>query len=419
MGLVLFFVHDPLTRFIAQVLAITLLSRAIGLLTRRLGQPLVVAEMIGGIMLGPSLLGWVAPEQWAQLFTPSSLVPLRLASQFGLVFFMFLVGLELDQAHFRGRSSSAVVISQSGIVVPFILGGALGLWMYPRFSSASTSQTAFVLFAGAAMSVTAFPVLARILTERRMLDTRIGAIAITCAAIDDVTAWCMLAFIVAVARHHDVSSAAITTVAVIAYVGVMIGAVRPLLSRLAARVLTPDTLSQTVVAIVVVVVLLSAWATELIGIHALFGGFFAGVIIPRENGFARALSHRLEGLVVMLLPLFFASSGLNTQIGLLSGGREWAVCGLIILVASTGKFGGCAVAARASGYNWREATTIGVLMNTRGLMELIVLNIGLELGVISPIVFSMMVMMALVTTFTTTPLVRWLTPPIAPTAAPG
>jgi Kef-type K+ transport system membrane component KefB len=405
-----YLIHDPLTRFVAQVLAVTLLSRAIGLLTWRLGQPLVIAEMIGGIMLGPSLLGWVAPELWAHLFTSESLLPLRLASQFGLMFFMFLVGLELDSSHYRGRSSSSVVIAQIGIVVPFVLGSALGLWMYPRFSSESTSRTAFVLFVGAAMSITAFPVLARILTEWRMLDTRVGAIAIASAAIGDVTAWCLLAFIVAVARHHDVSGAAITTVAAIAYVGLMVGAVRPLLSRLAARVTPPDTVPQTVVAIVVVLVLISSWATELIGIHALFGGFLAGVIMPRENGFARALSHRLEGLVVMLLPLFFASSGLNTQIGLLSGGNEWAVCGLIILVASAGKFGGSAVAARTTGFSWREAGVIGVLMNTRGLMELIVLNIGLELGVISPIVFSMMVIMALVTTFTTTPLVRWLTP---------
>jgi Kef-type K+ transport system membrane component KefB len=405
-------IHDPLTRFIAQVVAIILVSRVIGLLTRRLGQPLVIAEMIGGIVLGPSLLGWVAPELWRELFTPDSLSVLRLVSQFGLVIFMFLVGLELDPALYRGRNASSLVISQSGIVVPFVLGCALGFWMYPRFSSPSASQTGFVLFAGAAMSVTAFPVLARILSEQRMIGTRIGTIAITCAAIDDVTAWCLLAFIVAVARHHEVSDAIVTTVAAVGYVGLMIGAVRPLLARIAARVSNPEAVPQPVVAMAVGLVLLSGWVTELIGIHALFGGFLAGAIMPRERGFAHALVRRLEDLVVVVfLPLFFASSGLNTQLGLLSGGRAWAVTGLIILVACAGKFGGCTIAARATGYGWREASTIGVLMNTRGLMELIVLNIGLELGVISPIVFSMMVIMALVTTFATTPLVRWLTPP--------
>jgi Kef-type K+ transport system membrane component KefB len=411
-------IHDPLTRFIAQVVAITVLSRGFGLIVRRLGQPLVIAEMIGGIVLGPSLLGWVAPGFSAELFTPESLGMLRLVSQFGLVFFMFLVGLELDPEHYRGRSSSSIVISQSGLVVPFVLGGVLALWLYPRFGTTGTSRIAFVLFTGAAMSITAFPVLARILTEQRLLGTPIGAITITCAAINDVTAWCILAFIVAVARNDGVSGAVLTTATALAYIGLMIGIVRPLLSRLAARVLAPNTLPlaldalpKNVVAIVVVVVLLSSWATELIGIHALFGGFLAGVIMPKEHGFARALGRRLEDLVVVVfLPLFFAFSGLHTQIGLLSGGYEWAVCALVILVAFAGKFGGCTIAARATGFAWREASAIGVLMNTRGLMELIVLNIGLELGVISPIVFSMMVIMALITTVVTAPLVRRLAP---------
>jgi Kef-type K+ transport system membrane component KefB len=409
-------IHDPLTRFIAQVVAITLLTRVLGVIMRRVGQPLVIAEMLGGIMLGPSLLGWALPELSAALFTPDSLGVLKLVSQFGLVFFMFLVGLELDPAHYRGRSSTSILISQSGTFVPFILGGVLALWMYPRFGSTTTSRIAFVLFTGAAMSITAFPVLARILIEQRLLGTRVGAIAITCAAIGDVTAWCVLAFIVAVARHDDVYGAVLTTTMALAYVGLMIGMMRPLLGRLAARVAppgalpqAPDVLPKTVIAIVVVVVLLSSWTTEVIGIHALFGGFLAGVIMPKEHGFAHALSKRLEDLVVVVfLPLFFAFSGLRTQIGLLSGGYEWAVCGLIILVACAGKFGGCAVAARATGFDWREAGAIGVLMNTRGLMELIVLNIGLELGVISPVVFSMMVVMALVTTVAAAPLVRRL-----------
>jgi Kef-type K+ transport system membrane component KefB len=408
---VTYLVHEPLTRLVAQVVAVTVLSRVIGLVTRRLGQPLVIAEMVGGIMLGPSLLGWVAPGLWAGLFTPESLAVLGLVSQFGLIFFMFLVGLELDPARLRGNSSASVMIAQSGIFVPFVLGGALAVWLFPRFGGATTSRTAFVLFTGAAMSVTAFPVLARILTEQKLLGTRIGAVAITCAAIDDVTAWCVLAFIVAVARHADVTGAALTTLAAVAYVGLMLAVVRPVLARLARRVADADAMPHNAVAVVVIVVLLSSWATELIGIHSLFGGFVAGAIMPKDRGFARALGRRLEDLVVVvLLPLFFAFSGLRTQIGLLSGAGDWLVCGLVVLVACAGKFGGCAGAARATGFGWREATAIGVLMNTRGLMELIVLNIGLELGVISPTVFSMMVIMALVTTIVAAPLLRRLVP---------
>ncbi|HEX2687146.1 MAG TPA: cation:proton antiporter [Kofleriaceae bacterium] len=406
-----FLIHNPLTRFIAQVVAVTVLSRGIGLVARRFSQPLVIAEMLGGIVLGPSLLGWVAPDLWGELFTPDSLVVLRLVSQFGLVFFMFLVGLELDPKHYRGSNAASVLIAQSGIFVPFALGGILAFWIYPVYGGTNTSKIAFVLFTGAAMSVTAFPVLARILTEQRLFSTRIGAVTIACAAIADVTAWCVLAFIVTVARHAALSDAVFTTVAAIGYIGVMLGAVRPLLSKLASRLPAPDAIPQNVIVVVVVFVLLSSWATELIGIHALFGGFLAGVIMPKEHGFAQAIGRRLEDLVVVVfLPLFFASSGLQTQIGLLSGARDWAVCGLIVFIACAGKFGGCAAAARAVGFRWCEASAIGVLMNTRGLMELIVLNIGLELGVISPIVFSMMVIMALVTTIGATPVLRWLAP---------
>ena len=404
-------IHDSLTRLIAQVVAILVVSRLIGLVTRRLGQPLVVAEMIGGIVLGPSLLGWIAPQVSAELFTPSSLDLLGLISQFGLVLFMFLVGLELDPAHYRGSSRSSVVIAQSGIFVPFVLGNVLALWMYPRYASPTTPRLAFVLFSGAAMSVTAFPVLGRILIERRLLGTRIGTVAITCAAIDDVTAWCILAFMVGVVRHSEVWGAVLTTTAAFAYVVVMFGVVKPLLARLLARVSDPEAMSHSVVAFVVILLLLSSWTTELIGIHGLFGGFMFGAILPKDRGFARAVHRRLEAVVVVvLLPLFFAVSGLRTRIGLLEAGGDWAACGLVVLVACAGKFGGCTVAARVTGYSWRDAGALGVLMNTRGLMELIVLNIGLDLGILSPVVFSMMVVMALVTTFSTTPLLRWLAP---------
>lgn len=402
-----FLIHDSLTRFIAQVVVIVVVSRGIALVTRRLDQPLVVAEMIGGIVLGPSLLGWAAPGVSAVLFPADSLGMLRLFSHFGLVLFMFLIGLELDPAHVRRNNRASIAIAQSGIVLPFVLGGTLALWMYPEFCSVTTSKVAFVLFAGSAMSVTAFPVLARILTERDILNTRIGAVAITCAAIDDVTAWCLLAFTIGVARHGGMTNAMFTMCAALGYVGLMIGIVRPLLSRFSRQVSDSGVIPQHVMALLIVLLLLSSWTTELIGIHGLFGSFLFGVVLPRDRGFAQALVRRLEDLVVVvLLPLFFASSGLNTRIGLLTSGHDWAVCGLIVVVACAGKLGGCAIAARVTGFAWREAGTLGVLMNTRGLMELIVLNIGLELGVISPAVFSMMVIMALVTTCAAAPLLR-------------
>jgi len=404
-------VHDSLTRLIAQVIVILMVSRVIALVTRRLGQPLVIAEMIGGIVLGPSLLGWVAPDVSAALFTPDSLGVLRLFSNFGLIFFMFLVGLDFDPSHYRKNNLVSLVISQSGILIPFAFGSVLALWMYPQFCSATTSRITFMLFTGAAMSVTAFPVLARILTERGILDTRIGSMTITCAAIDDVTAWCILAFMVGVARHSDTSHAVLTTIAALGYSGLMIGFVRPLLSGLSKQVSDSGTIPQRLVAFLIALLLLSGWITELIGIHGLFGSFLFGAILPRDRDFARALVRRLEDLiVVVLLPLFFASSGLHTRIGLLTNGRDWAVCGLVVFIACVGKLGGCAIAARVTGFTWREAGMLGILMNTRGLMELIVLNIGLELGVISPVVFSMMVIMALVTTCLTSPLLRWIVP---------
>jgi Kef-type K+ transport system membrane component KefB len=402
-----YLVHDSLTRFIAQVVVIVVVSRMIALVPRRVAQPLVIAEMIGGIVLGPSLLGWAAPEASAVLFPADSLGVLRLFSHFGLVFFMFLIGLEFDLAHVRRHNLASIAIAQSGILLPFVLGGTLALWMYPQFCSGAVSKAGFVLFVGSAMSVTAFPVLARILAERGLLHTRLGAVAITCAAIDDVTAWCLLAFAICVARHGELLTALLTTGAATGYMALMIGVVRTRLARLSRHASDSGAIPQPLVAFLIVLLLLSSWLTEVIGIHALFGSFLFGGILPRDRGFAQALVRRLEDLVVVVfLPLFFASSGLQTRIGLLANGHDWMVCGLIVIVACAGKLGGCALAARATGFTWRDAGTLGVLMNTRGLMELIVLNIGLELGVISPAVFSMMVIMALVTTCSTAPLLR-------------
>ncbi|HTM23284.1 MAG TPA: cation:proton antiporter, partial [Kofleriaceae bacterium] len=402
---------NPVTRFLAQAIAIIVASRLVGVVMRRIGQPMVIAEIVAGILLGPSLLGWLAPDAKELLFPASSLGLLQIVSQIGLILFMFLVGLELDPRLLRGRTHTSVLISHTSIVVPFLLGVGLASWLYPRFADQGVRFSAFALFMGAAMSITAFPVLARILTERRLLRTRVGALTIACAAVDDVTAWCILAFVVAISRSTALHGAFTTTALAAAYVLVMLVAVRPLLVRLAARVATPEAMTQNLVAVVLVLVFLSSWATELIGIHALFGAFIFGAVLPKQGGFARALAEKLEDLVlVVLLPLFFAFSGLRTDISLLSSSYHWLVCALIIAVACAGKFGGAAIPARLTGLSWRESATLGLLMNTRGLMELIVINIGLDLGVISPTIFSMMVVMALFTTFLTTPAVAAIYP---------
>ena len=400
-------IYDPLTRLFGQIIAIVLVSRLLGLVSRRIAQPMVIAEITAGILLGPSLLGWLLPEAAGVLFAPESLGALQLLSQVGLVLFMFLIGLELDPKLLAGRARTSVAISHTSIVVPFALGAGLAFWLYPRLSDPSVSFTAFTLFLGAAMSVTAFPVLARILSERRLLRTRVGAVTLACAAVDDVTAWCILAFVVAIARSTGLAAAGVTTVLSLVYIAAMFLLVRPLLSRLATRVSESEGLSNNAVAVVMLLLFASAWTTELIGIHALFGAFLLGAVLPKDGGFAHALAQKLEDLVlVVLLPLFFAYSGVRTQLGLLDTASDWWICGLIVLVASLGKFGGGAAAARLTGLSWRESGVLGILMNTRGLMELIVLNIGLDIGVISPTLFAMMVVMALVTTFLTSPVLE-------------
>ncbi|MBC8068816.1 MAG: cation:proton antiporter [Deltaproteobacteria bacterium] len=402
--------QDPLALFIVQAVLIIVAARVVGLLARRLEQPMVIAEIVAGIVLGPSVLGLLAPELMAAVFPAGSLKFLGLMSQTGLVLFMFLVGLELDPTMLRGRGKTSVMISHASIIVPFALGVGLSLWLRPALDEPADGLS-FALFMGVAMSITAFPVLARILTERQLLRTPLGAIAIACAAVDDITAWCVLAFVVSIVRAGGVMDAVWTTGLALVYVFTMLWVVRPLLERLGSRISSDRGPSQNVMAAVFVTLFASAWTTELIGIHALFGAFMFGAIVPKQNGFARVLAEKLEDVVVVfMLPLFFAFSGLRTQIGLLDTGAHWLWCGAIILLACLGKFGGSTIAARLTKLSWRESSAIGILMNTRGLMELVALNIGLDLGVISPTVFTMMVLMALVTTFMTTPLLQWVYP---------
>jgi Kef-type K+ transport system membrane component KefB len=397
---------------LVQIGVVLVAARVVGLLFRRIHQPQVVGEMVAGILLGPSLLGWALPDVSARLFPAASLGFLNSISQVGLLIFMFLVGLELDPRLLRGKSHTAVVTSHASIVAPFFLGALLSLLLYPRLSDDSVTFTGFALFMGAAMSVTAFPVLARILTERGLTKTRVGAVAIACAAVDDVTAWCILAGVVAVVRSGTgAHSLWITLAGSAAFVLVMLGLVRPVLARLEGAFHRQGKMTQDLLGVVLLLGLASAWITEYLGIHALFGAFLAGAVMPKGERFVHALTGKLEDVtVVLLLPLFFAFTGLRTAFGLLEGAEMWGYAALIILVAVAGKWGGSTLAARFTGMSWREAGAVGVLMNTRGLMELVILNIGLDIGVISPALFAMMVLMALVTTFMTSPLLEWIYP---------
>lgn len=392
---------------LVEVLIVIGLSRLVGLAFRWINQPLVIGEIVAGIMLGPSLFGLVAPGLAATLFPPETIPFLNVLSQVGLIFFMFLIGLELNPKYLSGNLEIAILTSHVSILVPFSLGTLLAVLLYPLVSNASVSFTAFALFLGAAMSITAFPVLARILTENNLQGTRLGTLALTCAAVDDVTAWCLLAVAIAVAHTGSISKAIPTILYSLLYIGFMVTVGRTFLQRLASYYRRTRRLNQFVLALIYVGVVASALITELIGIHLIFGAFLLGAIMPKNAGLVREIAVKTEDFVlIFLLPVFFAYSGLRTQIGLLNRPELWALCLAVLAVAIIGKYVGTYVAARVSGIDNREASALGWLMNTRGLTELIVLNIGLSLGVISPLLFTMLVIMALVTTFMTSPLLE-------------
>lgn len=386
-----------------QVVVIGFVARGLGWLFARLHQPRVVGEIVAGILLGPSLLGWLAPSVSAFVFPPAELGPLYSLSQVGLLLFMFKVGVDLDLRQLRKMGPAVVLTSNISILVPFLGGFALAWFLYSRLSSPTVPISVFAMFMGTAMSITAFPVLARILTERNLLHSKIGSIAISSAAVDDVTAWCLLALLLAKLRSHAGTPLWFTMGGLIAYVALMTCGVRPLMARITT--FQNETISTDSLALVLLFAFLSAWITERLGIHALFGAFFAGLVLPRSEGLVHSVASKLETLSnAVLLPLFFAFTGLRTSVRLMSGTTLWFYCGLIIAVAVSGKVLGCMVAARSAEISWRQALSLGLLMNTRGLVELVILNVGLDLRVISPTLFSMMVVMALVTTFMTTPL---------------
>ena len=399
---------SPLGSFILQILTILVASRVCGLILRRLGQPRVMGEIIAGICLGPSLLKAVFPEFHGFLFPESSLPRLFFVSNIGLILFMFIVGLELDLRSLASRAKSALLISHFSIILPFVLGAGLALLLFGEFGPHGFGFLSFALFMGVSMSITAFPVLARIIQEHNLTRTTLGAAAITAAAIDDVTAWCILAVVVGIVQSGSSAGAYAVVSLALVYAGIAVFAVRPALrqwlapSRSGSPPVAPATL-----ALVFMILLASGLLTESIGIHALFGAFLAGVIMPEEGEFKAKLVASVEGVsTLILLPVFFAFTGLRTEIGLINDVHSWLICGAIIAVAVTGKMGGSIAAARFTGLEWRESAGLGALMNTRGLVELVVLNIGYDIGVLTPKIFTMLVIMAIVTTMMTGPLLR-------------
>lgn len=402
---------DTVILVLIEVLIVIGLSRLVGLGCRWIKQPLVIGEIVAGIMLGPSLFGLIAPDLAAAIF-PAEAVPfLNVLSQVGLIFFMFLIGLELNPKYLSGQLEIAILTSHVSILVPFSLGTLIAVLLYPLVSNASVSFTAFALFLGAAMSITAFPVLARIITENNLQGTRLGTLALTCAAVDDVTAWCVLALAIAVARTGSIVGAFPTIIAALVYIGFMVTAGRWFLKRVATYYERTGRLNQLLLAGIYMGVVASALITEIIGIHLIFGAFLLGAVMPKNADLGREIAEKTEDFVlIFLLPVFFAYSGLRTQIGLLNSPELWFLCAAILAVAIAGKYVGTYIAARVGGIEKREASALGWLMNTRGLTELIVLNIGLSLGVISPLLFTMLVIMALVTTFMTSPLLEWTYP---------
>jgi Kef-type K+ transport system membrane component KefB len=389
------------------LLALTVImvtARAVGLLFARLNQPAVIGEVIGGILLGPSLLGRIAPEAQAWLL-PSEAAPfLNLIAQLGVILYMFLVGLELDLGQMRGTVFATVAVSVASIAVPFVMGAAMATALPADLMPVGVPFTSVALFLGVSLSITAFPVLARILGDKKMQRTPLGMLALTCAAINDAIAWCLLAFVVSVMQATP--QAAIQTVALTAvYIVVMLTAGRSLMTRLIGWLDQASHPGEQSLALVLMIVLLSAVATELIGIHAIFGAFLIGAIVPHDNRISAYTFDRLSDLVrVLMLPAFFAYTGLRTEIGLVETAADWALCLAIIVIATAGKWGGTAIAAKLVGMDWRTSTALGILMNTRGLVELIVLNIGLDLGVLTPRLFTMLVIMAVVTTMMTSPI---------------
>ncbi|KAI9360331.1 Cation/H+ exchanger, partial [Zopfochytrium polystomum] len=412
------FAVSPLALLLIQAFVVILTARILSFGLRYLRQPVVVSEVIGGLILGGSALCRI-PAFKTHLFPDSSLPGFSLVANFGLVFYLFLIGLELDPSKLLTSVRSSIPISLAGIALPFGLGVAVARLIYDQYGNKNVAFSSFVIFTGVAMSITAFPVLARILTERRLLQTKVGQATISAAAIDDVMAWTLLVLVIAIINNASSSSADTHSYLIAVYVFLVVVAfviflwftVRPLYRYLLQKAQKSESMENILLFVTFMLVLLSSWFTEVVGVHAIFGGFLVGAVIPHDFGFARKLVAQIEDLImIVFLPLYFAYSGINTRLDQLNTAKQWGMVLLVIVTACVGKLVGCTTAAKLSGLNWRESTAVGVLMNTKGLVELIVLNLGLQAGVITPEIFSIFVVMAVVTTLMTIPLLSIVYP---------
>jgi Kef-type K+ transport system membrane component KefB len=393
-------------QFFLQLVVILGVCRLVSTLAKRIGQPPVVGEMIAGVLLGPSLFGLFFPEWQTALFPAESKPILFAGAQVGLALYMFVVGLEFRVDLVRSRIGSALAISLSGIVVPFIFGCGLAVWLWKdgRFFREGITLAAAAPYLGAAMAITAFPMLARIIVERKLTHTTAGALSLAAGAIDDAAAWCVLAVVLA-GLSGDMKLALYAIGGGALFVGALLTVGKPILRAIATRAEKTTEDFRTMFGLVLVLLMLAAWFTDKIGLYAVFGAFFLGASVPRGK-FCEKLIETIEPLTtLLLLPLFFIYSGLNTRMDVIVGSASlWMVTFAVLAAAILGKWGACYTAARLRGESHRESMGIGMLMNARGLMELIILNIGLERGLITPAFFSIMVIMAIVTTLMCTPL---------------
>ena len=399
-------IHSPIGILLLQIIAILIVCRIFGWLFLKIGQPTVIGEIVAGIVLGPSVLGNLLPDVSAFLFPPESLWNITILSQFGLILFMFAIGMELDISEVRKKLKETILISHTSTIVPFFCGMLTAYFVYESYANKETPFISFALFIGIAMSITAFPVLARIIQEKGLTKTHLGTISLASAANGDITAWCLLAVVIAIAQAGSMLSAIYNIVFSFIYISFMFFAVRPFLRMVGHIYHNKEVIDKGLVAFMFLLLIISSYFTEILGLHALFGAFIAGVVMPSNVKFRKIMTEKVEDVsLALFLPLFFVSTGLRTEIGLLNTPELWSMCGIFIVVAIIGKFGGAMFSARFVGESWKDSLYIGALMNTRGLMELVVLTIGYDMGILPPAIFVMLVLMTLVTTFMTTPLV--------------
>ncbi|MDR1555798.1 MAG: cation:proton antiporter [Tannerellaceae bacterium] len=401
--------ESPIAILLLQIIAILLTCRLFGWLFMKIGQPTVIGEILAGIVLGPSILGHFAPGISDFLFREESLANINVLSQFGLILFMFAIGMDLDISEVRRKLKETILISHTSTIVPFFFGMLTAYFVYDRYANPTTPFLPFALFIGISMSITAFPVLARIIQERGLTKSHLGTLTLASAANGDITAWCLLAVVIAIAQAGTMLSAIYSILFSGVYLLLMFFVVQPFLRMLGHIYHNKEVIDKGMVALMFLILICSSYFTQLLGLHALFGAFIAGVVMPANIKFRKILTEKVEDVsLALFLPLFFVSTGLRTEIALLNTPELWWMCGIITLAAIIGKFGGAFFSARFTGESVRNSLYIGALMNTRGLMELVVLTIGYEMHILSPPIFVMLVLMTLVTTFMTAPLIAFI-----------